>query len=223
MNTLKCSRFIYLAMRPLIKRMLFILVIPFIPIVTSAFSSNGMPAYAVVGVLLILLVLSMFLSIYTFYASDKIPQLFIVLPQQRVDFVRGIYLNYLFLISGTIVIDLLVFLIFRIKNNNDLGFPFLLGLIFFILVFITATVLPIAFKVGYAKLQTIFMAAMLAVSVLPTVLSKFLNEESILQWAEENASQLDNPTVILGFVLAAVAGLAASYQISKKVYNKRDI
>lgn len=222
MNTLRCSRFIYLALRPYLKRVLPVLAVLFI-VMASMASSNSSPVNTEISVLVALFFISAFLCMYTFYVRDKAPQLFLALPQRRSDFVKAVYFCYLVLTTAEFLIGPVTSLILHARGTSGSGFPFFLGLIFFAFVVMIAIEVPIAFKVGYAKSQVIFVALMWIISFVPTMLSKFFTKLSLFEVLQKHTTQIANPMLTVGFIVVALAALAVSYGISTQIYQSKDI
>ncbi len=223
MNAIKSAWFIFVAIKPYIKRILLLPVIFLVFLATTALTSTGSLENASLYLFIGLFLFSGLQSAYVFYASDRVPQLFIVLPQRRVDFVRGVYLSYLLLAAADLVIGLAVLLLMRLSGAPDPGLLFFLGLIFCLFALIMSIELPVAFKVGYARMQVVFIFAVLLIGLVPTLLTQVFHQTSILVWALSHPTLLDNPLSFLGLLAAGLAGLTGSYLVSAWIFENKDI
>lgn len=220
MNTLKCARFILLATRKRVLRRVVPAGILWIAAVLYLHSSF---AFVETPVLAVLLFMPTFVAIFTFDACERVPQLYVVLPQRRVNFVRAVYFTYLLLTAGCLIVGLIVSLIFHTRGISYSWFLPIVGAMFFVFVTMTAILLPIAFKLGYSRIQYVFVVfvfiAGFAQARLMELLSRGVSPGSLLA----DISKLNSLILLLLFVVAGLVCLIVSYRISTRIYEHKDI
>jgi hypothetical protein len=222
-SMLKASRFIFMVAKPYYRRFLLPMIFIIVIVVTALQTSQSSPVFVCGFAFLLLFFLSMLMCVYPFYASDRVPQVFSVLPQRKVDLVRGIYFNYLTFLTCVLLIGLAVLSIFRIADVSASGLLFVLGIMCVFVSLILGIELPVIFQIGFAKIQMLFNLIYVVIGFLPTILIKTFHQESNVAWLLSHRAQLDNPLYFGGCIVATVLLIAVSYRISLTVYRRKDI
>ncbi len=220
MNMLRCSWLIYLAMRTYATRLIIIVAIMFIPAMAT-FSRGGTNSSEALILVSLLGFIPGLWVLYTFYMWEKAPRLFLVLPQRRLDFVRAVYFNYLVLTVGTLAMDVVAYFMVQHYGRPPAGFFFPLALVVAGIVVLISIAIPLAFKLGYAKIQAGLLVPIF-IPVLMTPLSRFLSHVTIFQSLVGHLVRLSHTTLMAGMVMLAGAALIVSYNTATRTYLQKD-
>ena len=221
MNTLRSARFIFMTISSYYRRLM---VMPLLLVVLIfSFASHAPATLSAPFILVILLFFSSILSFYPFYASDKVPQLFAVLPQSRAAFVRGVYLVYSFLASASLVLAFVGLIVLRADGVDTSGLDLLYGVILMILVLIASVELPIVFRTGYVKTQMIFNVIFVLLFLIPMVATRTVPSTSLRQWLPHHSGQLHGAIILPVSILIAGVFVAVSCRVSLRLYRKKDL
>ena len=91
---------------------------------------------------------------------------------------RGFYLNFLLFLAGDLLLGLGTLLALHLTGVDAAGFLFVLGLMGAAVSLIIGVKMPIAFQVGFAKIQILFNVICMAVGILPVILIKTFHQKN---------------------------------------------
>lgn len=220
MNAIKTAKFVLLTLKSYSFRFSILPAIMFVTIIITLNTGN-------VGQILLFLTAILFLctalfSVYPFYASDKVPQLYAVLPQRRSDLVQGLYLVFVLFAAVDVAVSL-AFSLLVAATGAAVYFFLIAGVSLFAASFIVGVEFPVMFRFGYIKSQYLFVVFISAICFLPGVLAKFALVHGVLNWFSGRLGFFDGPWFFLCCVAAGAAVLGVSYSASLSIYRKKDI
>lgn len=169
-----------------------------------------------------LMIYGMFYASYPFLTAEKnqLDLLYLTLPLDRRQVVRGRYLFAFCVTLLFLVFSLLLVVIFAVIQKEAILSVDQIsagGTLFFFVTFIELLQLPFYFKLGYSKAKIIAMLPILFIPLAVVFAGKLFGDLSV-----PLARLLENPLpLFVGAALVWLLGLLVSMALSQRFYDKR--